>query len=58
MFVCLVNHISVVISSLTLNLISLESLFILLSIDVPVVGILHLGDDHHNSDLGEDPWKM
>lgn len=58
MFVCLLDHISVVTSSLTLNLISLESLFISLSIDVPFVGILHLGDDQHNSDLGEGPWKM
>lgn len=47
---CLVDLISVVTSSLALNLASLESLFISLSreSDVPFVRIIHLLDEQHN----------
>lgn len=55
---CLVDRTSVVILSLALNPISVESLFILLPSHVPYVGIVHLWDEQHNTQVGELPRKM
>lgn len=53
---CLFDHIYVVTLSLTLNLVSLESLFHFS--DVSFVGIMYLWNDQHNREEAEVARKM